>query len=120
MAFLALSLLAAAADNKPAPNTNGKTKVSGFLVDVSCAEANAKKGAEWGAKHGKSCLTMEDCQSSGFAVLTPDNKVIKFDAEGNKQATTLIKNTNKDKDWRVTVTGNLAGNTIAVSSMELQ
>jgi DMSO/TMAO reductase YedYZ molybdopterin-dependent catalytic subunit len=97
------------------------TKVSGFLVDVACATENAQHPKpDFGAKHGKSCLTMEDCEKSGYAVLTNDNKVVKFDAEGNKQAAALIKKTDKNKDWRVTVTGELKGDTIAVSSMELQ
>src|SRR5947207_9173875 len=97
LVFLALSLAALAADK---PSATAKEKVSGYLVDVSCAADYQKKGdAKTAAKHGKSCLTMEDCDKSGFAVLTDDNKIIKFDENGNKEARALIKNTNKDKDW---------------------
>ncbi len=93
-----------------------KEKVSGYLVDVMCSGELAEKGA---AKHDKECLQMPDCVSSGYAVLTAENKVIKFDAKGNEEAKKVIAASSKDKDFKVTVSGVVEGDRIAVSALEL-
>jgi hypothetical protein len=93
--------------------------ISGHLVDVSCAtEDGAKPG--FGAKHSKKCLQMPECEESGYALLTADNKVIKFDKAGNATAKQFIAKTDKDKDWKVNVTGDVAGDNMTVQSLELQ
>ena len=97
-----------------------KEKVSGYLVDVSCSAELAEKGAAAAAKHDKECLGMPDCVASGYAVLTAENKVIKFDAKGNEEAKKAIAATAKDKDFRVTVNGVVEGDTITVASLEIQ
>ena len=94
-----------------------KEKVSGYLVDVMCSSELAEKGA---AKHSKECLQMPDCVASGYAVLTTDNKVIKFDAKGTEEAKKVIAASSKDKDFKVTVSGVVEGDSIAVSAIELQ
>ena len=97
-----------------------KEKVSGYLVDVMCSTELAEKGAAAAAKHDKECLGMPDCVASGYAVLTAENKVIKFDAKGNEEAKKAIAATAKDKDFRVTVNGVVEGDTITVASLEIQ
>ena len=93
--------------------------LSGHLVDVSCAnEDGAKPG--FGAKHSKKCLQMPECEESGYALLTADNKVIKFDTAGNATAKQFIAKTDKDKDWKVNVTGEVNGDSMTVQSLELQ
>ena len=114
---LICSLPVIAAD-KP---VSGEQTISGHLVDVACGSQNsAKPDSNFGATHDKSCLQMDDCVKSGYGVLTSENKVIKFDSKGNEQARKFIQMTNKDKDWKVTVSGPVTGNTIAVNSIMLQ
>jgi len=111
------SLPAIAADNKSA---SGEQTISGHLVDVACAAQNsARRDPKFGATHDKSCLQMEACEKTGYGVLTSDNKVVRFDSKGNEQAKKFIQMTNKDKDWKVTVSGPVQGNTIAVNSIML-
>jgi hypothetical protein len=93
--------------------------VNGYLVDVRCATQHAGE-AGFAAKHNKECLLMDKCVKSGYAVLTADNKLIKFDNKGNREALKLIKDTNKDMDWKVTVTGKVTGEKMAVASIALQ
>ncbi len=108
---LAFSLAALAGDKS-------KTEiVSGYLVDVMCSAELAEKGA---AKHDKECLQMADCVKSGYAVLTADKKVIKFDAKGNEEAKKAIAASSKDKDFKVSVSGVVSGDTIAVASLQIE
>ena len=107
--FAAMAVSAFAAD----------TTVKGHLVDLACAaEEGGKPG--FGAKHTKDCLQMDECVKSGYGVLTNDKKVIKFDKASNEQAKKFIADLKKTKDIKVTVTGNVTGETIAVSKIELQ
>jgi hypothetical protein len=112
---LVIGLVAAGA----AYAAQGQEKVSGYLIDLRCAAQHAGE-AGFAAKHDKECLLMDKCVKSGYGVLTADNKLIKFDNKGNREALKLIKATDKDKDWKVTVTGKLTGESIAVSSIALQ
>ncbi len=94
-------------------------KVSGYLVDIMCSSEHASEGEAFGAKHSKECLQMADCEKSGYAVLTADKKVIKFDARGNEEAKKAIAATTKEKDIKVTVSGVVSGDTIAVASLQI-
>ena len=97
-----------------------KQKVSGYLVDVMCSAELAEKGAGAAAKHDKECLGMADCVASGYAVLTAENKVIKFDAKGNEEAKKAIAASSKDKDFKVTVSGVVEGDTMAVAALQIE
>lgn len=94
-------------------------KISGYLVDAVCAGNHASEPG-YAANHNKACNLMAVCVKSGFSVITADNKVLKFDQKGNDQALALIKATEKDKDWKVVVTGKVDGQMIAVSSIALE
>lgn len=94
-------------------------KVHGYLVDAICARNHAAEPG-YGANHQKKCSLMDVCARSGFSVITAEQKVLKFDANGNEQALSLIKATDKDKDWKVVVTGKVEGDTIAVTSLALE
>ena len=76
-------------------------EVKGTLVDVACGTANGQKDG-FGAKHTKKCLQMDQCEKSGYSVLTADKKIIKFDAAGNDSAKKFIADSNKDNDFQVT------------------
>ncbi len=87
---------------------------------MACATENAEKPrAGFAEKHDKSCLQMPDCANSGYALLTADNQVLKFDAKGNAAAKELISSTKRDKDWRITVTGALNKDLLTVSDLKL-
>jgi hypothetical protein len=107
--FVASAVSALAADNV----------VKGYLVDSSCAN-EFQKYSRSAAGHTKGCLTMPDCAKSGYGVLTDDLKFIKFDKAGNEQASKFISDLTKNKDIKVTVSGQVNGETMTVSKIELQ
>ena len=108
--FAAMSISAFAAD----------TTVKGYLVDLACATSPDGQEANFGANHTKECLQMPDCVKGGYGVLTPDKKVVRFDAAGNDQAKKFIADLKKEKDIKVAVTGAVTGNSMSVSKIELQ
>jgi len=64
---------------------------------------------------------MPECEESGYALLTADNKLIKFDKDSNESAKKFIAATDHDKDWKVSVTGTInADNTMKVEKLALQ
>jgi len=95
------------------------TTVKGYLVDLACAKEDGQKDG-FGAKHSKGCLQMPDCEKSGYGVLTPDKKVIKFNAAGNAEAKKFIAAATKKDDFQVTVTGSVTGDTMSVTKIALQ
>jgi hypothetical protein len=109
MLFAALTVSAFAAD----------TTVKGHLVDRECA-SRASSQAGFGANHTKNCLQMPPCVNSGYAVLTEDKKLIKFDDKGNEQVKKFLEGVTKPKDIKVAVTGNLNNDTITVNKIQLQ
>jgi hypothetical protein len=96
-----------------------RQKISGHLVDGVCADGHATEPG-YVEKHDKRCNLMDVCVKTGYSLVTADKKVLKFDSKGNEQALALIKATDKDKDWKVVVTGKVNGQTIAVDSISLQ
>jgi hypothetical protein len=98
----------------------GKKKTfKGYLVDVSCVTERASELGTLGIVHTKRCLQMPDCERSGYAVLTGDRKIIRFDAAGNQQAKQLIASSDRDKDYRIVVSGRVEKESIAVSELRL-
>jgi hypothetical protein len=117
-----LALVAQNQQKNSAPGaTSQSVTIEGTLVDVACATENAAHPvAGFAAKHDKSCLQMPDCENSGYAVLTPDNKVIKFSSGSNAATKKLIAESEKKDDWKIKVTGVVEGDTITVQSLALQ
>jgi hypothetical protein len=93
--------------------------MKGHLVDVMCAKEHATEEG-YAAKHDKKCLLMEGCVKSGYSLVTADRKVLRLDAKGNQLALGLIKKTDRESNWTVTVNGSVSGDTIAVTSIQLQ
>ena len=102
----------------PAAGQSNSQKHTGYLVDAVCAGNHATEPG-YAEKHDKNCNLMEGCIKSGYSLITEDHKVLKFDPKGNEQALAFIKATNKDKSWKVTVTGTLEGQTLTVKSIAL-
>jgi hypothetical protein len=117
--FVVVGGVANAADPPNAPAAKPAV-VSGYLIDIHCAEANHKH-KKFAKNHARACLENEACARTGYAVLTDSQKLIRFDEKGNKEARTLLAITErKDKDWRVSVQGTLTGDTIQVRSLLLR
>ena len=93
--------------------------LKGHLMDIACSSHHATE-AGYAEKHDKKCLLQDACVKSGYSLITADKKVLKLDAKGNQLALDFIKNTERDKDWTVTVNGTVSGDTIAVASLQLQ
>jgi hypothetical protein len=96
-----------------------KVKLKGHLVDVACSIEQKDDLNYMRSSHSKSCFKMPACEKSGYAILTADDKVIRFDSKGNEVAKQLIETSDKDKDWRITVRGKLDGEQLAVNKIEL-
>ena len=97
-----------------------KVKLQGHLVDIQCS-VNEKEDPEYmRTKHSRSCFQMPACEKSGYALLTADDKIIRFDAAGNERAKKLIAEAKNDKDWRIKVQGRLNGDALAVTKLETQ
>jgi hypothetical protein len=93
--------------------------LKGTLMDVACSSHHASE-AGYTESHDKKCLLMDACVKSGYSLVTADKKVLKFDAKGNDMALALIKKTEREKDWKVSVAGTVTGDTITVSSISMQ
>jgi Tfp pilus assembly ATPase PilU len=105
--LLTLSLLASPA----LAETKTFTDVS--VVDVACS----KKVAADADSHTRDCALM--CQKSGYGIVTEDKKFIKFDADGNAKVLEALKASDKKDHLRVTVSGDVKGDTMKVSSVQL-
>jgi hypothetical protein len=83
------------------------------VVDVACS----KKVAADADSHTRDCALM--CEKSGFAIVTADKKVLKFDTNGNAKVLEQLKASDKADHLRVNVTGDVKGDTIEVTSVKL-
>jgi len=93
--------------------------VEGLLMDNMCSAMAQKKGYDAAKGHTKECALMDNCKASGFAVVTPDGKVIKLDAKGNQMAIKALEGTSKTDNLTVKVEGSVSGDSIAVSGLDL-
>jgi len=93
--------------------------LTGYLMDRACSPDAVKKGEKVAKEHGVDCALMGDCVKSGYGVLLPGGKFVTFDAAGNKRALAALKATKKQNDLQVTVTGEVAGDTIQVTALKL-
>ena len=84
---------------------------NGTLTDVMCKDKDV-------ASHTRKCAV--GCAKSGYGVVTADGKFLKLDEAGNSKALAALKASSKEKDLKVTVAGELEGETIKVSSLELK
>ena len=95
------------------------THVKGYLVDLACGEKNASK-ADFGATHTVKCMQMPDCTKSGYGVLTPNKKIVKFDKAGNVQARAMLGAVKKENNVRVDAIGQMVGAELKVKQLKLE
>jgi len=93
--------------------------LNGYLVDKMCSADYVKKGYAAAKAHDSGCALMDDCQKAGYGVLTPDGKFVNLDAAGNKRAIAALKASKKQTDLQVTVTGDVTGDNIKVTSLKM-
>jgi hypothetical protein len=78
--------------------------VTGYLIDNACEDS--AKDATRAKGHSTSCALMDNCEKSGYSVVTEDNKRYKLSEKGDGMAAELLKNTKTTKGVKVTVEGN--------------
>lgn len=91
----------------------GETWANAPLVDQHCA----KKVAKDPDSHERHCAI--ECAGGGYGLYTADGKYLKFDAEGSKLALAALKASDQADHLRANVSGELAGDTIKVKTLEL-
>jgi hypothetical protein len=96
--------------------TASAASVDGYLIDKMCS-ASKKDNPK---SHDRECALSEACQKSGYVVITSDGKLLTLDDKGNQQAIKALKASKKKDDLRVTVTGDVNGDSIKVASLKLQ
>ena len=95
-------------------------QVQGILMDKMCSMSAAKEGQKFATSHDTKCALTPDCQKSGYGVFTSDNKFLALDPAGNAKAAAALKATKKTDNLKVTVEGEVSGDTIKVASLKLQ
>src|SRR5262252_6515773 len=85
-------------------------QVQGILMDKMCSMRAAKDPA-FAAKHDTMCALEPTCQKSGYGVFTSDNRYLTLDAAGNTKAAAALKATKKTDNLKVTVEGDVQGDT---------
>lgn len=93
-------------------------KLTGYIIDNACAArlAAGDNAAEKVKNHTVKCAQMPKCAESGYA-LYADGKLYKLDAEGNKKAAELLKNTKVEKGMQVAIEGTVEGDTLTVTTI---
>jgi hypothetical protein len=84
------------------------------LVDSMCSEKDAVKADA--DKHTSKCAVA--CAKSGYGIMA-DGKFLKFDANGNKEASAALLATKKTDHLRANVVGEHKGDEIAVKTVTL-
>lgn len=92
------------------------TKLSGYLIDNACADS-AKDLGPRAKDHSVSCALMDSCETSGYSVVTADNKRYKLTEKGNGMAEELLKNTKTKKGVKVSIEGNVTGDIVEVTKL---
>jgi hypothetical protein len=95
-------------------------QIQGVLMDKMCSAKAVTGGPTAATEHDRQCALMPPCQKSGYGVFTADNRFIMLDEAGNAQALKALQASKKKNDLKVTVSGDVQGDTIKVASLKLQ
>src|SRR5438552_18584759 len=77
-------------------------KITGYLIDNACADSAKDLGAK-AKTHSTSCALMDSCETSGYSVVTDDNKRYELTSTGNDKVAELLKNSKTQKGVKVIV-----------------
>jgi hypothetical protein len=94
-------------------------EISGILMDKLCSTTALKGGQDVAVKHARTCNLTPNCSKSGWGVYTADGKYIALDSAGNAMALKALQSSTKKDDMKVTVTGDVQGDTIKVTDLKL-
>ena len=83
------------------------------VVDANCS---TKVAADPDA-HTRECALK--CQASGYGIVTKDHQFLKFDSAGNTKVVEALKASNKKDHLHADVTGELKGDMLEVTSVNL-
>src|ERR1043166_1654462 len=92
IATLSLAAAAIAADS-----------YTGTVVDTMCRTKDL-------AGHTRDCAM--SCSKSGYGLVTPDGKFLKFDESGNARTLAMLKKSTKEKELKAKVSGTLSGDVL--------
>jgi hypothetical protein len=84
------------------------------VIDTACL-AKVKADPD---KHTTECALK--CSKSGYGLLTTDGSYLKFDPGGNEKTLAALKATKKADHLRATVVGERDGETVRVTSIEIE
>ena len=91
-------------------------KVTGYLIDNACADSAKDLGAK-AKTHSTSCALMDSCETSGYSVVTDDNKRYELTSTGNDKVAELLKNSKTQKGVKVVVEGDYDGSKLDVKTL---
>ena len=89
------------------------------VVDVACSKKVAADAEPGQVEVRGLDIHQLMCEKSGFGIVTPDKKFLKFDADGNAKVLAELKASDKKDHVRANVTGDVQGDTIKVTSVKL-
>jgi hypothetical protein len=116
--FLFLGVLGSLALQASGPSGLHKT-LTGTLVDITCATDPKRDLAKLRSQHTRKCLLMPVCAESGYALLTDDDEILKFNASGNNLVRKLLAKRSRAEHWRVSVVGIVQEERLTVSHLKL-
>ena len=106
--------------NLSASRGNGaKQRLSGTLVDITCATDPKRDLIRLRNEHTRKCLLMPICAESGYGLLTDQDEVLRFDVKGNDLARKVIEKHSHNQKWRVSIVGTVEEDKIAVEHIDL-
>jgi hypothetical protein len=100
-----------------------QTTYRGYLVDIACVAVHRTESDSWAVTHSRLCLRSSESEKSGFALVMPKGKILRFDASGNAKAIALVRKENREDHWLVEATGNASsspnGEVLLVENLRL-
>ncbi len=94
-------------------------QVDGILIDKMCSAKAISGGQTAAVAHDRDCLLQDACTKTGYGVYTADGKYMKLDAAGDAKALAAIKASKKKDNFKVSVTGDVDGDSIKVTTLKL-
>src|SRR5207237_3221161 len=91
---------------------------SGHLIDVACATDRKNNLSQLGTDHTRKCLHMPACQNSGYALLTEQLRVLRFDQRGNELAKKVLEKEKWRSGAKIHVDGTLDGDLLLVKQLK--